>query len=494
MAICEKKSVLLIQPAVIEPKILKFGSISNGLIALAQFLYGKGYPVKIIHFFGLTTNIERMLANKINMYNPRIIGVNLTWHVHIQQALEIASIIKKIAGNIPVVFGGLTASQFDIEILEYLRKENNSDDPVVDFIIRGDGELPFLHYLRTGHPPEYNVTIASKYIDHIRKPLSYVQKSLPRVTFESTPAEIIDDWPNYINREGIRTSIPKIEQIVGHNLSAGEFDLYLGKGCVNNCCYCGGGKDILKKYANRNGVLFRNISDIRNDIQKVIKAGVQNLYINFDPDYHRYFFCELFETLPKLKCNLIFSAWSGPIHSDLLDKIGKIFDQVEIVISPESGSENLRRRLIDKGLGKRPYYTNDELMSFFMELHRRNFKAMCHFTTGLPFESIDDRQMTESFASSLEEHCPQIFRKQYDARIERNICSPPLYIEPGSPIALNPEKFNMSLTRRTFKEFLNNSKRDETTDILGVKRLYNSSELDIIRKSQQLLSPKENNV
>jgi len=417
--------ILFFQPAVISDGRVSYSAISNGLIALGMYLKQNGYESRICHFNG-TKKLEDFVEEKIREYNPKYIGVNLTWHMHCDSAIRIAQHARTLNPNIPVVFGGFTASYFDREILKHVGIEDLS-------IIRGDAEEPLLEFIKTGRTPNSNTSfVKDKKI--IRNHLTYVQAELPRVRLYYPVTELVDRWEVYLERNQIRTSVPSLEDKVGHNTAMGEFHLYVGKGCRNNCCYCGGGRDAHKIISGRNKIQFRDVEDVKADIEQLVIDSVKTFYIDFDPYPEREFYLSLLKRLSPQNARLMFSAWCGPVSSEMLDLIDKKFNGAEIVISPETGSEKLRKELISRGYGKPPFYSNNNLLEFFGQLQERGFRAMCHFISGIPEETEEDRRATLDLAKEVKRRYSNVFTKDYDLAIERNLCAPPLYIEPCSPL------------------------------------------------------------
>ncbi len=479
--------ILLFQPALITREKISFSAISNGLIALALYLKQKGLKVKICHFNGWTRSLEEFVQKKIFQYKPKNIGINLTWHTHCYQALKIAETAKNINKKIKVCLGGFTASFFDKEILDFVQQDSKSKsiNPYVDCIIRGDGEKPLFKFVTEKKIPQMNTSYINKNGDFVKNSLIYTQKKLPSVGLKWRLDKLIDNWKNYIQRGGIRTSVPGVENKVGHNIDKGEFHLYVGKGCRNNCCYCGGGRDIQKLLFRRNYPIFRPLNDVIYDINQLSKNNVKTVYIDFDPDSSRKYYKKLFKKLDKKNLNLIFSALSGPIESSLLAEMDRIFNKVEIIISSETGSERLRKELLRRGFGKAPFYTNQQLVKFLEELKKKGFKAMVYFISGLPWETEKDWGETLKFGKKLSKNYQMLFVKSYDTIISRNLCAPPLYIEPGSPIYTNPDKFQMCLGRKSFKDYVNDSRCPNPNSFLGVYRYKFGSEKNVINNTKK---------
>jgi len=101
-----------------------------GFTSIAEYLERSGYRVRIVNLavrmlrdrnFNAEAMIERLEAP--------VFGIDLHWMVHCHGAIEVARIVKKHHPEAKVVFGGLSASYFYKELLQY---------PEIDYVIRGD--------------------------------------------------------------------------------------------------------------------------------------------------------------------------------------------------------------------------------------------------------------------------------------------------------------------------------------------------------------------
>src|SRR5713226_2558052 len=91
------------------------------------------------HFGKSFDEIEAEIAE----INPDVVGISSLFTPYYREALEVAARVKKRL-NIPVVMGGSHASAVPESLLA---------SPYVDYVIRGEGEKPFvglLHSLRGG--------------------------------------------------------------------------------------------------------------------------------------------------------------------------------------------------------------------------------------------------------------------------------------------------------------------------------------------------------
>lgn len=112
-----------------------------GLLGLADFVRKRNHTTEVIHL-GVEQQVEGSidLDKTIRDTNPAIIGLDLHWHFQSFDVIEVAKKIKATHPDIAVVLGGFTASFFAKDILR--------DHDCVDFVIRGDAEVPLLELIR----------------------------------------------------------------------------------------------------------------------------------------------------------------------------------------------------------------------------------------------------------------------------------------------------------------------------------------------------------
>lgn len=108
-----------------------------GILAIADCLHRNGHTSRIIHL-GLKKikNSQFSLEDYIRSIEVKIVGVPLHWAGQSFNIIETVKKIKMIKPDIITVLGGFTASFFDQEIMSHFKN--------IDFIIRGDGEIPLL--------------------------------------------------------------------------------------------------------------------------------------------------------------------------------------------------------------------------------------------------------------------------------------------------------------------------------------------------------------
>jgi len=107
------------------------------LIPIASFIREKGYNVKILDAFSECLSL-RDIRKVIAEYDPQVIGISSP--VHYELGGDIAAAAKEYNPGIITVLGGIAPSTMPVEVMENLK--------TVDYIIRGEGEVPFFRLLR----------------------------------------------------------------------------------------------------------------------------------------------------------------------------------------------------------------------------------------------------------------------------------------------------------------------------------------------------------
>jgi radical SAM superfamily enzyme YgiQ (UPF0313 family) len=126
-----RKNSLLAGPiSDVVPSSPVFEMYPIGITGIAEYLESYGLRVKIINI------ANRMLMNekydveaKLKNMNTKAFGIDLHWLPHAHGSIELAKIVKKLHPDIPVIFGGLSATYYHKELIEY---------PCIDFVMRGD--------------------------------------------------------------------------------------------------------------------------------------------------------------------------------------------------------------------------------------------------------------------------------------------------------------------------------------------------------------------
>lgn len=395
-----------------------------GLLALADFLNKQNVRTRVLNIpLMRLENKQFDLFQFINQNNIPLIGITLHWYPQLYESLTLAKKIKSRSPTSKIIVGGFTASFF----YQDLMKSFNS----IDFIVRGDPEIPLVKLARSIRQRKADLSnvpnlIWRKKRTIIVNPHRYAAsaKILDKMSFFNTS--------NLINDCGMFFPNPKV-----HSNNSGKMLYYnIGRGCSTNCSFCGGSA-CAQALLNRRNVIIKSTPSIIQDLKSAKRLGIDCIATSFDPYPASNLYSRLFTKMRQLKFrfNLYFEAWGLP-SDELVDSMAKTFGRAEIALSPVSGSENIRR--LNRGF----FYTNQALIRTIARCKSKNISFQVHFSIGLPFETERDVLETMALIKLLKKH-PAV-----------TICVEPVLLDPGSPMFLKPKNYNITLHRKSLRDFI----------------------------------------
>jgi len=215
-----------------------------GTFGLCDFLSKHDLSSKIINLsLYPPEQSDRILLQHIGETHPRYIGLILHWKELLTNVTRIGSLLRDCFPYIPIVMGGMTASYFATQLLERLK--------FVDYIIKGDTEIPLLFLLGEANDPELISNLVYRKngsIIHSKKHFLADKTLLDTISFSRL--EFLIDYPLYLK---------KIDDYLG-------FPIFVGRGCIFDCEYCGGSRTAFLKHSERNTMVVRSIEKITKDI------------------------------------------------------------------------------------------------------------------------------------------------------------------------------------------------------------------------------------
>ncbi len=420
-----------------ENDLVTFVIMPLGTIALANLLDRNGYSTKIFH-----TGVEQMRDRAFRIeqifkdYSPSVVGIDLHWFVHSYDAIRIANIAKKKAEAF-VVLGGFTASFYAEEILARF--------DFVDAVIKGDAEKPLLELMnrriKGGLREVPNLVYREgEAIKSSGRRFIAGEDDLRELDY--TSFELLSNHDSYmrtVTQTGDLDPQPWKIQTKRHSW------VPMGRGCSTNCSYCGGGLDAHCSLTGRPEPLFHPKEKVVETLARFREMRIDSTYMDFDPYPDRKRHLELFQMIRKEKIDISseFLLWS-PSNRDFIREFAKTFNPLysSLVLSPESGSEDVRKR--NKGF----YYSNDELFTWLENAKHELVPVKVFFASGLSWETRENYSETIELGEAILEGYPVV-----------EMVSNPLVIEPASPRYLHPEKFGVNLKWRSFMDYYERFRR-----------------------------------
>ena len=215
------------------------------------------------------------------------------------------------------------------------------------------------------------------------------------------------------------------------------------RGCTHNCVTCGGSAETFRKHFGRKKVAFRDPELLVADIvhsQKYIPGPVfvLNDFLQAGPDYTR----EFIELLGKAKIDtsIGFELFKPP-SEELYALMSENLKDWSIEVSAESHDDDVR-----KAFGK-GHYTMKELEdSIELALKYGATRFDLYYMIGIPTQTAQSVIETAEYTRSLYE------RLDNDPRLLAFISPMAPFLDPGSMVFDNPEKYGYKLRAHTVEE------------------------------------------
>jgi radical SAM superfamily enzyme YgiQ (UPF0313 family) len=417
-----------------------------GTFALADLAHQKGYKTNLLHM-GLEW-IEKGNTSPLGYLEDKevsVVAIPLHFHQQSYDAMKIAKEIKEARREAYLILGGYTASLFHREIL--------TSFPQIDAIIRGDAELPLVELMKAIREKggwESIPNLSWRKDGTIREnPLSFVasEDDLDRSSY--THLSLLHHWETYIHYIGMpfvwAKGLSKEENKRYFHLGPPTFFLNIGRGCLGNCTWCGGGAEAQRLVNGRKGVVFRSPEAVVRTMAEAVAIGYEMFHIAFDPgkEGERYYF-ELFPLVRKknLRTRVYFEPFSLPSETFLQEFANTFIREGSMIaLSPESGDERVRHR------NKTFTYSNEELMRTLSIAEKLGIRVDIFFSMAISGEKYSDLSKSSAMRREIKRRFKNIGR----------IWSTPISIEPASPWHLHPEEFGIVSTKHSFSDFYHKS-------------------------------------
>jgi radical SAM superfamily enzyme YgiQ (UPF0313 family) len=408
--------------------------IPLGLIGLLNLLRHKGYTT-----LGINYGIEKYLDNNYQLEHDitdidyNVLLIDLHWFEHSYGAIQVAKIARALHPEKPVVLGGITATIYSEEILEAF--------PVIDYIIRGDGENPLLllmdYLLKNQGCPELIPNLGYRDgKDIVSKSLTYLNND-----FEELDCISVDFLRNkrffyYLHKSSI-------------DLKMKSATLNMARGCRYDCSFCSAAnRNSGIFYGRANRFTYKTVQAVAMDIERLVQKKVKLFYPShgfemFPENYYR----ELFSILraKKFEMGMSIPCCQLPPRKILIDmKNTFVPGLTQIILAPYTGDESVRK------LNGRQF-SNKELFELLEFMAREEIQVRLLYAQNVNYEKPD------SFDLTLE----QIERIAgfYPGQLLTVVCER-IYLDP-----LAPYRDHIDSTLNTFKDCYDYCKNNDKNDL-----------------------------
>ena len=379
-----------------------------GFSSIAEHLERNGIHVRIINLaLRMLKDDHFDAARLIAKLHPRAFGIDLHWLPHAHGSLEIAALCKKHHPDIPVIFGGYSATYFHQDLIRY---------PQVDFVVRGDSaEEPLRQLLvalkenkSLGEVPNLTWKDGKKEVH--ANPLTHVLLALDE--YSNNYSNLFRSAMKYLD---LKSLIP-IHDWWEYPITA----VMTCRGCTHNCVFCGGSRFGLDRFCSRESCAFRSPEKVADDILAISRYTNAPIFVVGDlrqagESYGQTLLSRIRPVRPK---NQVVLELFTPAAESYFQAVAEAFPNFNFETSPESHDEKVRR-----ATGK--FYTNEEMeKSIRFALDSGCSKFDVFFMIGLP-------QQTPASVMETIDYCEYLM-KTFGRRLNPFISPLAPFLDPGS--------------------------------------------------------------
>ncbi|MDZ4167924.1 MAG: TIGR04190 family B12-binding domain/radical SAM domain protein [Coriobacteriia bacterium] len=401
-----------------------------GFTTIAEYMERHGLMVRLVNLAVLMLHKPKFDVEKaIREMDPIAFGIDLHWAPHAHGSIEIARLCKKYHPDTPVVFGGFTASYYHEELIGY---------DCVDYVVRGDStEEPFTRLMyalkRGGSVADIpNLTYKDASGAAVVNPLSHVP-----ATFDHVNLDYRFSMRSVIRDRDMVSALP-FKGWLSYPVSAS----LTCRGCTRNCVTCGGSATAFREHFGRDRVAFRDPELLVRDIAHIARhipgpVFVLNDFRQAGDDYVDAFITGLRRIDFK---NPIGFEFFTPPTEDFYALLDENLNDYSVEVSAESHDDAVR------AVFGKPY-TWEALGASVEAAFRHGCQRFdLYFMTGIPTQTADSVLGTVEAVEQL------YARTGNDPRLLPFIGPMAPFLDPGSMVFEDPERYGYTLRARTLEE------------------------------------------
>jgi len=408
-----------------------FENYPIGFLTLSEYLSRHGIAVRIVNL------AMKMLRDSsfdpesfIAKLRPAAFGIDLHWLPHADGSLSLAEMVKRLHPDIPVIFGGLSSTYYHEEILR--------DYSFVDFVVCGDSTEEPLRLLmeaimgRGDFAAVPNLAWRDTAGHSVVNDMSYRPENLDYVHFDySHPVKMT-----------VKYHDPSGYLPFRNWLSNPVMAVFSCRGCFHDCASCGGSASAFGRLCLRQRPAFRSPELLAKDIRNIARfTGAPVMVIGDLLQAGEEYATRFLQMMKKYRINnQLALEFFHPPTGAFINRLSDSLINFNVEISPESHDRRVRG-----AFGKT--YGNDELeaaIAAFMESPCKRLDLF--FMVGLPHQDY------ESVMASVE-YCGELLRAYGGSgKLLPMIAPLAPFIDPGSRLFEEPERFGYRLLYRTLGE------------------------------------------
>ena len=401
-----------------------------GFLSLCDHLERAGFSTRIINL------ASKMLASsnydpesEIKKLKPKAFAIDLHWLPHVQGSLAIGELIKKHHPDIPVIYGGYSATYFADELIryafvDYVVKGDSTEAPVVQLMqaISGDGafnKVPNLTYKDSGGRVYSN-------------PISHVAMDIDDIATDYTIP--IKKSLRFLD---IKAYLP-FRSWVKYPITA----VFPFRGCRYNCVTCGGSRFSCRQVFGRNELAVRSPKKVSEELARVANTfNAPAMIIGDIMQNGRNYAYRILDEIKRIQFRneLVFEFFTPP-SIDVISRVRESVPGYNVEMSPESHDENVRRAF------GRPFSNAQLEKSIQLCIEQDCGRIDLFFMIGLP------KQSYQSVMETID-YCEYLLSTYGESKTLHPFIAPLApFIDPGSVVWEQSEAHGYRLFARTLGE------------------------------------------
>lgn len=412
------------------PSSVMFELYPIGFLTMAQYLEERGKRVRIVNVALRMLRSKRFdLERFLRAQRPKLIGIDLHWMPHCHGAIEVARVAKRVHPDVPVILGGLSSSYFHEDLL--------TSYPEVDFVLRGDSTEPpllqLLEALEHGSPLADIPNLSWREGGDVRvNPLTFVPKTL----------DYVDVKPELLIEQALRyRDLMSVLPYDGWLRDPTTMVLPL-KGCAYECTTCGSSATTCSHLTLRKRPVYRSPESLAENLAAIGRLSRGTIVIPGDllQGGLAYATAVVDEIAKRNVRNDVCFEFFTPPPIDFLRHIDERLHAWSFEVSPESHDPSVRHAM--EGGGTHSNEAMEEVLQAALELSPTRIDAF--FMIGLQHQTYESVMATVDY-------CERLFQMS-DARLQCFISPMGPFLDPGSQIFEDPERFGYRKLAHTVEE------------------------------------------
>jgi B12-binding domain/radical SAM domain protein len=399
-----------------------------GFLTLAAYLRRHGYRVRIVNLALLMMRNRRFDVERfLRRLRPKLFGIDLHWLPHAQGGPAVATLLKRLHPDVPIVFGGISATYFHRELIL---------DPAVDFVLRGAVTEPSLLAL-------VREIEGARGFESVPG-LTWKDQTGVRINADPPPPASLDEYgfdlgmmvSSVLRHLDFWTNVP-FHTWWRHPITA----VFTVRGCARGCVTCGASRSAFRRFMPAHFPLLRSPARIAGQIRQLAEITRAPIFLVGDlRDGGARYVRDVLAALKRTPVsNRIIFEFFHPPDAALIAAIDASVRRWGAELSPESHDEAVRARL-----GKAKFTNARMEASIEAILASRCEQLDLFFMIGLPGQTYDGVLDTIDAIERL--------FVRFDRRLSAFMTPMGPFIDPGSDGFENAEEHGYRILARTLAE------------------------------------------